>query len=323
MHYRIRRPRGPDPSRHGRATVITLLVVGALSQAVLSRAVGRSLWLRDPLYADKELMLRQRIASRTTAAGPPLTVVMLGSSRTGYGLCGEVAERVLAEWCGRPAVAFNFGIPAAGPVTSLVSLRRLLAAGERPDLVLIEVLPPLLTAQLDSPQEHAFLLPERLRHEEIDLVLDHGFPAEKTRSRWWVAALAPVYGQRFPLLGRIVHTWLPWNLRFDSSRGTDATGWLRSVHDFVTPDEHRRGVALAHEEYYGLLQTLRLDGPAARAVGESLALCREHGVRAAMVLMPEGTEFRDWYPPCVEEEVYDFLGDLSYTYGAPLIDARR
>ena len=38
---------------------------------------------------------------------------------------------------------FNFGMVGAGPLVELVVLRRLLAEGVRPDLLLVEVLPPL------------------------------------------------------------------------------------------------------------------------------------------------------------------------------------
>jgi hypothetical protein len=302
--------------------VLTLLLAWAAAQAVLGRAMDGCLWLRDPIFGDKELKLRARVATRTTAAGRPFTVVMLGSSRTGFGLRGDVVEDVLAAKLGRPVVAFNLGMPAAGPITTLISLRRLLDAGERPDVVLIEVLPPLLAGQVPVPVEQNFLHPERMCRDEVELAVSHGFAEDRSWSRWWVAELVPVYGHRFPLLGRLLHTWLPWGLRCDFSRGTDATGWLKPIVDTLTPEMTRQGILHARGDYFDLLQTLTLDGPAARAVGESLMLCQQRGVRAALVLMPEGRDFRSWYPPRVNAELAAFLGGLSRTFGAPLIDAR-
>jgi hypothetical protein len=318
MNHRTRR--GPDRlRRHGRTAVTALIATWLLSQAGLAAVVEWSgTWLRDPLYADKELKLRRRIAARS-AAGRPWTLVMLGSSRTANGLDGLVLEAALDRIAGRPSVAFNFGVPAAGPVTSALYLHRLLAAGCAPDLVLIEVLPAHLDGRSPEPVEAPFLLPQRLRVGEVRWAVEHGFPANPTWSGWWCAETVPWSGLRFPLLGRAVARWLPWNLRFDSSRGTDAAGWQRSINESVTHEQHRQGVLRARAEYYDRLQGLAPGGPAARALDESVELCRRHGVRVALVLMPEGTDFRAWYQPGVERELLRFLAGRD----APLVDARR
>jgi hypothetical protein len=107
----------------------------------LGLAAAVELWLptlRDPFYAHKAARLKQRVSG-----GPqPFTVVMLGTSRTTYGLQGRRVEQALRRTHPGPVAVFNFGIPAAGPLTCRLTLERLLADGLRPDLVLIEVLPP-------------------------------------------------------------------------------------------------------------------------------------------------------------------------------------
>src|SRR5437868_3973864 len=134
MHAHTRR--GPDRLRRtGRAALLTAVALWVATQAVLSATLGDR-W-RDPLYADKADKLRQRIIAKTGPAGPPLTVVMFGSSRTANALRGLALEPGLEAATGRSAVLFNFGVPAAGPVSHLIHLRRLFAAGVRPDLVLI------------------------------------------------------------------------------------------------------------------------------------------------------------------------------------------
>jgi hypothetical protein len=45
--------------------------------------------------------------------------------------------------------------------------------------------------------------------------------------------------------------------------------------------------------------------------------------RAALVLMPEGTYFRGWYPPHAEPLIRGLLSDLRKDYGVEVIDARR
>src|SRR3712207_3670985 len=55
--------------------------------------------LRDPAYADKAAVLRGRLRD---PAPRPLTVVMLGSSRTDYGLQGRPLEERFCRELGRP-----------------------------------------------------------------------------------------------------------------------------------------------------------------------------------------------------------------------------
>ena len=59
-----------------------------------------------------------------------------------------------------------------------------------------------------------------------------------------------------------------------------------------------------------------------RALRTSLELCRACGVPAALVLMPEGTDFRAWYPPAVAAALADLLTGLAAEFGVSLIDAR-
>jgi hypothetical protein len=323
MHGRKSRSRGPAVFRsHGRATVLTLLIVWVLTQIVLGRIIDASLWLRDPLYADKEIKLQHRIAARSTLAGRPYTVVVVGSSRTGAGVRGDRVEEVIRSATGRETVVINFGIPGAGPLANLAFVQRLLASADRPDLVVLEVVPPMLGESGEAPRETPTLSPERFRGAEIESFIRFGFPAEIAQ-RWWADELVPVYGHRFQLIGRAAHLWLPWNLRFESSRGTDETGWQKSVYATVTPATYERGLHQAHLEHFEALQRLRFDVPVAGAIGESLALCRKNGVTAALLLMPEGTAFRSWYPPPVEAAMYAFLDEIRRDHGAPLIDARR
>jgi hypothetical protein len=285
----------------------------ALAQTVMPH-------LRDPMHFDKQ----QRLTARIAAAGAdPDTVVMFGSSRTAYGLRGADLERLITAGTGRPAVVYNVGIPAAGPVTNLVGVRRLFDAGVRPNLVLVELLPAALANAGPGPLEHAFFEPERLSADEAELAISYGFPGAATRQRWRESNVVPAYGLRFPIRGRLLAHWSPWNLRFDFGRGGDETGWSKQVKEDLTAEERRAGVARTRGQYIDLLPHIDVRGPAARALHDTLALCERHGVPAGVVLMPEGTEFRGWYPPAVESSFMDFLGGLGREFGIPVIDARE
>jgi hypothetical protein len=306
------RRRAPRALAWGFAAVVILQLGLGLASELYPR-------IRDPLYGDKLVKLQRRLR----AADHPATVVMLGSSRTGLAFHGKRAEAYLAPQLGRPVVAFNYGIPASGPVTHLVYLKRLLNDGVTPDLLVLEILPSMFADLPGAPIEQNWFFADRLKYAEQETVIRHGFPAGTTHERWRKSFLIPWYTLRFQVLTRFVPSWLPWQVRFDWSRGADECGWGTSVHQTATPAEHAAGLARVRAEYAAILADLRPGGPAAGALRELLAVCRERGVPVRLVLMPEGTEFRALYPPHVLVRVRAFLAPISAEYDAPLTDARE
>ena len=188
-------------------------------------AVATRAWLpelHDPYYAYKAARLHDRTVATT---GRPLTVTMLGSSRTAFGLCGKRLEDQLARDLGRPVVAFNFGMYGAGPVTSLLTLHRLLDDGLRPDLLLVEVIPPYLSGQSASVGEMTSFSPTRLWLAEAPLLEQCGIPVDGFRRDWWKANLVPWYGYRYAIVSRVAARWLPSPLRLNFGQTIDACGW--------------------------------------------------------------------------------------------------
>lgn len=294
------------------------IAVGGVLFAVLQLGLGfaaeRSHAIKDPGYADKE-----RTLAALEAAHPSLPrVLMLGTSRTGFGFDAGRVERQLD---GR-AVAFNFGIPASGPITHVVYARRLIERGHAPDLLLLEVLPPGLADLPDGPLEAKFLFGDRLRRDEVNAVAGYGFPEEATRRAWRESVVLPWHALRFPILGRISPSALPWHLRFDWSRTSDSRGWSGSIAETVTEAEYRAGLERAKGEYRDILADFHPTGGAARALGELLALCRERGIPVTLVLMPESDGFRAIYPPQATARLYEFLNRMCAEHGSALIDAR-
>ena len=165
---------------------------------------------------------------------------MLGSSRTGLAFHGKHAERVLAG-LDQPAVAFNYGVPASGPVTHLVYLNRLLGDGVTPDVLVLEVMPTMLIDGPGAPLEKNWFHPDRLKFAEQDTVIRHGYPADDVRERWLKSVLVPAYALRFQIMSRLSPSSLPWQLRFDWSRGADECGWGTTVTQSVAPDALTKG----------------------------------------------------------------------------------
>ncbi|HEY2250099.1 MAG TPA: DUF1574 family protein, partial [Planctomycetaceae bacterium] len=162
-------------TRRARATLFCSVAGFAFLQLALG--VSIELWLpqlRDPYYGQRINLLRRRIVA---AAPRPLTVLMLGTSRTRNGLLGKSLERQLGQVQGRPVVVFNFGQNSAGPMTELFNLKRLLADGVRPDLLLIEVLPPLLCQKEIFDEAGEIRQPaHRLRSDDLPMVEHYGRP---------------------------------------------------------------------------------------------------------------------------------------------------
>lgn len=314
--------RVPVRRRIRRRGAAVAILVGAATFAVLQLGLGLaaelSFLVRDPGYADKEVRLARQEAANP--GGP--VVIMLGTSRTGYGFyAGRLQSQLAADLHG-PATVFNFGIPASGPVTHLLYARRLLAAGHHPELLLVEVLPPGLADLPDGPLEARFLFGDRLRHDEAEAVIGYGFPAESVRKQWWSSVTTPWFALRFPILGRLSPSAVPWHLRFDWSRTTDPHGWSTPMVDRITPQVYQAGLLRAAGEYGAILADMHPGGGAGRALGDLLALCRDHHVPVRLVLMPESEGFRALYPPATTARLYAFLHALCAEYGCELTDAR-
>jgi hypothetical protein len=273
--------------------------------------------LRDPLYENKAARLRERVVG---VPARPLTVVMLGSSRTVFALKATELEGPLEKTAGRPVVVFNFGVTGAGPVTNLMNQRRLLAEGVRPDLFLIEVLPPLLA---DYIVEADRLPADRLWRSDLELLERYDLSNRNWEQDWWLASAVPSYSHRFAIMSRVAPTYHSFRLRQDWFRECDGSGWIPSPAPLPVPRLRAAALENARREYAGGLAAFHLGGPSCQALREQLEVCRQENISAALVLLPEGTDFRSWYKPADWAEIERFLGELSREYGAPVVNARE
>jgi Protein of unknown function (DUF1574) len=297
-----------------RKTVLYAIAFVVIANAALGVFGENSPRLKDPAYGDKWATLRRQLAARPNDR----LVLSLGSSRTLLGFHGQHAENAL----GGGVIAFNFGTPAAGPVTELVYLRRLLSAGVKPDLLLVEVMPGLCADGPTGPAEQLTLTGERLCRGELEIVERYGFDPAAVRPAWRDSAYLPWSKLRFQLLGRVVPSWVPWNLRFDWSRGADPHGWATPPRQEVTPEERTEREANARNEYAGSLASVSPDGRPFSALRAVLHECHQRGIRTRLVLYPEGSSFRAMYPFGTGERFVAAVKRLGDEFATPLTDAR-
>jgi hypothetical protein len=291
--------------------------LGCFLAAQLALNLALEWWrpeLRDPEYGVKLKVLR-RLQAR--AGGRPL-VVVLGSSRVQMGL--RAGDLTAAE---PDAAVFNFGMVGAGPVAELLHLRRLLADGVRPDCLVIEVLSPLLRMHGQGDA----LGTDRLAWGDLGLMRRYATHPRDLSARWWEGRLLPCYSCRFRVLSRYAPFLPSWSAGaanpYALAAGQDPSGWLPYPYDAVTAERYAHDLAVARGQYQPLLTDFRIDDGADRALREMLELCRQEGITAALLLMPEGTDFRNLYPPAARGAIDTYLGRLRQEYGVPLIDARE
>jgi hypothetical protein len=317
---------GPrTPNRRARAAVALIAgaVVSLSAQLGLSWAVHTDrLPLRDPVYADKFALLCGRPGFMPTAPDPgrPLALLFLGSSRSIDAIDAGAVGTGLSDRLKRPVEAFNFASPGAGPVMNAVYLRRLLADGVRPDAVVIEVHPALLAADVPPPEAVWFGV-VRLRPEELPLVRVLGFSAAPPAAHGYRGWLVPWYEYRVPLIDRYATQLTVFPYPVLSPQPCDANGFFRCRT--VGPIERARLLELTRKQYEGFLNGYRPGGCGVAGLRDMLEVCRAWNIRAALLLTPESSEFRNWYPEPGRAQILPVLRGLASEFSCPLFDCRE
>ncbi|HXT60833.1 MAG TPA: hypothetical protein VN699_19500 [Pirellulales bacterium] len=302
--------------RTARTSLVCGLLTFAASQFTLELAI-ENWWpgLRDEFCHQKLTQLKRRFD-----AAPPqaVKVVMLGTSATYCDLQSERLERALRETSGREVAVYNFGIPGSSALMELIALKRLLAEGIRPDVVLIEVLSPFLSGC--PPLDPTRFSAPRFALSELPLI--RRYTGHYSRVRWWDGRLAPCHAHRWAILRRLAPNFAvddPWT---QGVGPFDAAGAGHLEDEIRTDAGYRQGVQRTEDSYGVYRNKFRRDAPFCQILRELLSICRQEQIRAALVVMPESSELRGWYDWRVDGEMLAFLRELGGEYGADVIDAK-
>lgn len=272
--------------------------------------------IRDPEYACKLSRLRALTAA---SPGRPL-IVALGSSRLALGFRPDALPFCRTE--GVEPVACNLAINGAGPLTELLVLRRLLRDGVRPEWLVVEVHPALLS-QDDQWGEQNWFDPQRAGWHDLPLLWSHAPNRLFLLRRWFRSRLTPGHSHRMNLSEEFAPQWLPYRkLPENGWEALDRYGWKPHDKPLANKAEYRLRVEKARLEYFEALQRYRLSPRIDRTLRELLDMCLGHGIRVVLVTPPEGTEFQSWYPPGVMKSIHEYLTRLSAETGVPWADAR-
>lgn len=276
--------------------------------------------IRDPEYGYR----RHRLRAQAAATPDRPLFLILGSSRTLSGICPPALPPWPASAGPEPRV-FNFSLLGTGPVRELMILRRLLAAGHRPDWLLIEVWPPYLPQQGFWTDEGHILLKD-LRWVEVPVVARYFAHPREALGKLALEGLVPITGLRSNILARGAAALLSpdqqWRVQNDRWwRDGEPTGW-RPWHEHGTAEEFRARIPEAEMETKPCLDHFFVSDTADCALREMLEECRRQNTKAALILMPEHSQLRGWYSPAVHAKVNAFLTRLRNDYHVPAIDTR-
>ncbi len=286
----------------------------ALCQVVLAVAIDA--WLgavRDPEYAGKLQHLRARLAEAPSRA----LVVVLGSSRTAYGLdAGSLSGSATDP---RPLV-FNFGLMGSGPVLELVALRRLLADGIRPDWLFVEIVPNMFMDRESRLMEERLVDGARYQAREVWLLHSYYHQPYRLLSAWGLGRALPCYRHQAELRVALLPESSTGAERLDGY-GIDGHGW-HPRHDRPSDDYCRATSTLAREQNadFGACTTLAA-GPV-QALEDVLALCARHGIPVTLLRMPEGSSFRALYRSEARAALAGLLDRLRSQWSVSLVDAQ-
>jgi hypothetical protein len=283
---------------------------------LLSAFYGWKPEARDPEYGGKLLRLQ---SLRAAKPGAPL-IAVLGSSRVAMGFRPD-ALNSLHTPDGRDPIVFNYALVGSGPVFQLFCLKRLLNDGVRPDWVFVEYWPAFYDQDAERAEETRIDV-NRLTLRDFSVLDPYCRQPDGLRRRWWEAQLAPIHSHRFLLVSRYAPAWLPWMSRLDGNWAElDAYGWLPwvSATDASKPGDRLRR---AREYYEPLLKLLKPSALSDRALRELAATCQQHGIRLALLYMPESLAFADLYPPAVRTQTDSYIRGIAQELGVPLCDAR-
>jgi hypothetical protein len=264
----------------------------------------------DPEYRDRLAVLRER--TRDLPDLPLLLVV--GSSRVMTDFRPEELPPMPTPE-GSWVLPFNLSHGGSGPLLNLVMLRRVLRDGFSPRWVVVEVVPPLLSA----PDRATAL---RLAQARDLPVLARYASGGELYGRYLRERLKAGYEHRDAFFRQCSSRSDRPGDRWDSFPLAPLGGPAIIPHSDAGPEEVRRLTAQVRGQYFAGLQRLEVHPVSDRALRELIELCRQRQIGVVLLLTPESSEFRGWYPPTALRVVGDYCRGLSREYAVPLVDAR-
>ena len=302
-------------SRQAKYAIIVGIAVYLTAQVTFNLAIHND-WLpiRDPVYSEK----RAFQATHSPTVKPKL--LALGSSRTQLGFDVQRFTQQYQLQTGVEIAAFNFGCPAAGPMTCNLYLRRLLDQGVQINYLLLEVHPGFISG-CDPPYETQWLHGYRLRPEELTRLRGFGWDVPTPPHHGWKGWIVPFYAYRYSILNQYWSKMLPCPFGLTVGSASDDCGFVKAKE--LPQDRIPKAIEYTRNEYAPAMNNYTVGGPGPRAIDDLLSLAQENNIAVTIVLMPESSIFRSWYGDAGNRAISDYALSLQHEHGVEVINARE
>jgi hypothetical protein len=303
--------------KSGRRTARAVIIWGVVAFVAVQAAVAASADLLAPEVYDPEYAARlARLQARRAEHPDRPLLLLLGSSRTGQ-LFRPEQMPPLADTDGRTVLPFNFSRNGGGPVYSRLAYSRLCQENLKPDWVVVELMPALMTARYER-----YFYTSVTAGELRDLA--RYISGRRAVGFYAKLHLLPGYKNRTGLLRSVAPSWVMPGGADDPEATIDALGGEGKRIRPSMPDAERRAEdARVSAGYAEILANYAIDPGADRALRDLLRACREGGTRVAVIRTPESTTFRAAYRPDALATLDAYAADLTREFGVKVIDARR
>lgn len=271
--------------------------------------------VRCPYWLDREYEVRRSLLADRIAEAPDRPVVLvIGSSRIGAGFMPERCTG-LGDGGGRAPIVFNYSALEAGPRMNLMQLHRALRDGVRPAALVVELAPIFLVHDASpleraSVQDCVVLSPYTNRLGLAARAVGRrarGLYVVRTRALRWAAPAFATAPKNEP------------DVVLYPSGGSDR--WVRE--DAVSPAFRREWTGKVRAVYGTQLQRFRVASPSVAATWSLLELARDLDLPVVLLLTPEDSAFRSWYPPGAAEAFQETMAGLAAEFTFRLVDARQ
>lgn len=304
--------------RSARALLWWVPIWYALAQLVMFFWIDES-WLLNRTSVEREKW--EHLHARLAEAPDRPLVLMLGSSRTDWAFqAGRLDGQLGPD--GRPLLAYNFGVPTAGPLHEALYINDLLDEGVRPRLLLVEFVGTHFNKSLRGmlSEEH-FTVSRWLSAHQMLFFRPYLTNRNRSLREWLEGRLAPWYGFRWSIHEHVQGKHSQPHSYDQAREPMDAWGCRMLYEDIGTPEFRAWRWAGAVKMYGETLQRFRLGKGPAQAMRDLLARCRREHIPVALVLMPVTKEFHSLINPQGRAELENFLAELRGRYAMDIIDA--
>lgn len=277
----------------------------------------------DPPYSKRIDLLIKRTPILVDI---PENMVVLGSSRSELGLNAPLMENKIIEQLKHPFVAINFSTMACAQETQLLYWERILRDYKAPSMVIIEVLPAYLNRKIGEPgcEFNEIVWPtEKFFYKDLELIEKYASNIRPNiKSEWLQLSMMAFYKNRSSILNSIAPSLVPKKFVTDLNH-IDKHGQLITGIENLSEEQKIKALEITRAQYFNNVQTMDLDSSRTQALRTLLESCRKNKVAAAMLIMPEGPEFRSWYGPGVITQIENHLFALSKEFGVKFFNTHN